>query len=267
MTGSAPPRGYTLDVAKRDPHVVLGVEAGATPTAVKAAWRRLARQHHPDLIGDDPEASRVATRKMAEINEAYAAISRGGAAGGRGGSGGGDRSATFEQGEERPRRGGPPRPRPTRPVTGRVDTSGTVRPRNAPFRTHSVDGRPSGATTLSGQPPLRFATQHREPPRASDPTGPLERARIRDFRRPAPPPLEDAVGRELEFGKFRGHTLGQVAAFEPSYIDWLANTITRDPELVAAAKVLQADLDARGVARRAHIPARDLPGSRSGRSA
>jgi curved DNA-binding protein CbpA len=63
-------------VAKRDPHDVLGIEPGATPTQVKAAWRRLARQHHPDLIGDDPEASRVATRRMAEINEAYAALTR-----------------------------------------------------------------------------------------------------------------------------------------------------------------------------------------------
>jgi hypothetical protein len=254
-------------VAKRDPHLVLGVEASASPTTVKAAWRRLARQHHPDLIGDDPEASRVATRKMAEINEAYAAISRGGAATARGPSGARDAGATFEQDTARPRRGGPPRPKPTRPVTGRLDTSGTVRPRNAPIRPHGAEGATARATMLSGQPPLRFATHHREPPRASEPTGPLERARIRDFRRPTPPPLEDAVVRELEFGKFRGHTLGEVAAFEPSYIDWLANTITRDPELVAAARVLQADLDERGVARRAHVPGRDIPGTTSGRSA
>ena len=50
----------------------------------------------------------------------------------------------------------------------------------------------------------------------------------------------------MEFGKFHGHTLGQIAAFEPSYIDWVAGTVTRDPELVAAARVVQADLDARG---------------------
>ena len=48
-------------VAKRDPHDVLGVARGASPTTIKAAWRRLARQHHPDLTGDDPAASRVAT--------------------------------------------------------------------------------------------------------------------------------------------------------------------------------------------------------------
>lgn len=56
---------------------------------------------------------------------------------------------------------------------------------------------------------------------------------------------------ELAFGKFHGHTLAEVAAFEPSYIDWLARTITRDRDLVAAARVVQADLDERGVVRRA----------------
>ncbi|HEY8817403.1 MAG TPA: DnaJ domain-containing protein [Candidatus Limnocylindrales bacterium] len=54
-------------MAKRDPHGVLGVEAGASATQIKAAWRRLARTNHPDLTGDDPAASRLATRRMAEI--------------------------------------------------------------------------------------------------------------------------------------------------------------------------------------------------------
>ena len=39
----------------------------------------------------------------------------------------------------------------------------------------------------------------------------------------------------MEFGKFRGHTLGEIAAFEPSYIDWISSTISRDADLVAAA--------------------------------
>jgi hypothetical protein len=241
---------YTPLVAKRDPHVVLGVERGATPIQIKASWRRLARQHHPDLTGDDPEASRIATRQMAEINEAYAALTRGGGRwspsaerpGGAGAGPAGD--------DGKPRRSGPPRPKPTRPVTGRLDLSGTVRPRNAPLRPVGAD---SSRTGLSGHPPLRYAAHRREPPRASDPTGPLERGRVRNFRRPVPPALVDALGREIEFGKFRGHTLGQVAAFEPSYVDWLAKTITRDPELVAAARVVQADLDTRGIARREHV--------------
>ncbi|MEW6226027.1 MAG: J domain-containing protein, partial [Chloroflexota bacterium] len=63
---------------QKDPHAVLGVEHGATPDEIKAAWRGLARQHHPDLTGDDPETARRATRRMAEINTAYAALTRAG---------------------------------------------------------------------------------------------------------------------------------------------------------------------------------------------
>ena len=74
-------------MAKRDPHDVLGVARGASPTTIKAAWRRLARQHHPDLTGDDPAASRVATRLMAEINDAYAALTRADARNGTGQTG------------------------------------------------------------------------------------------------------------------------------------------------------------------------------------
>jgi len=51
-------------VAKRDPHEVLGVARDADAAHIKAAWRKLARAHHPDLTGDDPAASRVATRTM-----------------------------------------------------------------------------------------------------------------------------------------------------------------------------------------------------------
>jgi hypothetical protein len=58
----------------------------------------------------------------------------------------------------------------------------------------------------------------------------------------------------IEFGKFHGHTLGQIADFEPTYIDWLARTISRDPDLVASARVIQADLDARGIVREVRSP-------------
>jgi curved DNA-binding protein CbpA len=243
-------------VAKREPHVVLGVEPTASATQIKAAWRKLARSHHPDLIGDDPEASRIATRQMAEINEAYAAMTRPGYAAGHSGPGRGATGAGTTFDEDAPqRRGGPPKPKPARPVTGRLDLSGTFRPRNAPLRESSGgNGAPGGtaASSLRGQAPMRWTTEEREPPRASHPSGPLERDRVRNFRPPPLPPVDAARDYELEFGKFRGHTLGQVAAFEPSYVDWLARTITRDPELVAAARSVKADLDARGVVRRPH---------------
>jgi len=96
-------------VAKRDPHDVLGLKRGASPAEIKAAWRRLARSNHPDLTGDDPTASRAATRRMAEINDAYASLSREAERDRRQAAG---ERAEFDP--DAPRRGGPPRPRPTR---------------------------------------------------------------------------------------------------------------------------------------------------------
>ncbi len=105
---------------------------------------------------------------------------------------------------------------------------------------------------MRGHAPPRTDRRRREPLRASDPNGPLFRDRVRDFRPPPLPDLDAALAHPVEFGKFHGHTLGEIAAFEPSYIDWLARTVQRDPDLTAAARVVQADLDARGVVRRVH---------------
>jgi hypothetical protein len=215
-------------VAKRDPHDILGVPRDAGQSTIKAAWRRLAREHHPDLTPNDSAAAERATRRMAEINRAYAELRASWSNGGSTADGNG-RRATW-----------PPEPRPTRPVTGRVDTTATFRPRNT---TTGPRARPMG------QAPSRMDRLHRDPLRASQPTGPLDRRRQRNFRPPPPPSLDDARAQTIEFGKFHGHTLGQIADFEPTYIDWLARTISRDPDLVAAARAIQADLDERGILR------------------
>ena len=228
--------------------MVLGVERGASQATIKAAWRRLARENHPDLTGTDTGSVRAATRRMAQINAAYERLRKGPEAKRRRP---GDAEATAEteagsaEAGSRKRRGGPPPPRPTRPVTGRVDTTGTFRVRN---RTTTPRGSRSHASV--DPPPNRPPTEGREPPRASDPTGPLRRARIHKFRRTPLPDLEAAMAVEMEFGKFRGHTLGEIAAFEPSYIDWISTTISRDADLVAAARSIAEELDRRGVVRR-----------------
>ena len=221
---------------KRDPYDVLGVARGASQATIKAAWRKLARVHHPDVAGADTAATRTATRKMAEINRAYEQLQVG--APGRRDDGDDDGNGA---GPPQRRTTWPPKPRPTRPVTGRLDTTETFRPRNMTT---------GPAAFPSGQEPYRNERIAPEPPRASQPTGPLDRSRTPGFR-PAPLPSIDAAATHIiEFGKFHGHTLGQIAAFEPSYIDWLARTISHDPELVAAARSLQADLDRRGIVRR-----------------
>jgi hypothetical protein len=45
-------------------------------------------------------------------------------------------------------------------------------------------------------------------------------------------------------------TLGEIAKLEPTYVDWIAKTITRDRDLVIRARVVQSDMDERGVERR-----------------
>lgn len=62
-----------------DPHAVLGLGAEATMDEVKAAHRRLVREHHPDRLlaeGVPPECVRIANDKLAAINDAYDRIRR-----------------------------------------------------------------------------------------------------------------------------------------------------------------------------------------------
>ncbi|MBW6465707.1 MAG: molecular chaperone DnaJ [Brevefilum sp.] len=59
-------------MAKRDYYEVLGVPRGASEDELKSAFRRLARQYHPD-VSSEPDAE----EKFKEINEAYAVLSDG----------------------------------------------------------------------------------------------------------------------------------------------------------------------------------------------
>lgn len=95
------------DWFEKDFYAVLGVPHDATQDAIKKAYRKLARQHHPDANSGDAAAE----RRFKEVGEAYGvlsdaeqrqqydavrAMSRGGARFTAGGPGGGAGSAGFE---------------------------------------------------------------------------------------------------------------------------------------------------------------------------
>ena len=56
---------------KRDYYQVLGLSRDASQREIKAAYRQLARRHHPDVNKEDPEAE----ERFKEIGEAYAVLS------------------------------------------------------------------------------------------------------------------------------------------------------------------------------------------------
>ena len=61
-------------MAKRDYYETLGIERTASDDEIKKAFRKLARQHHPDLH-TSPEQKKSAEEKFKELNEAYEVIS------------------------------------------------------------------------------------------------------------------------------------------------------------------------------------------------
>jgi molecular chaperone DnaJ len=58
-------------MATGDPYDVLGVQRDASADEIKSAYRRLARQYHPDVNPNDPSAE----EKFKEIGQAYSILS------------------------------------------------------------------------------------------------------------------------------------------------------------------------------------------------
>ena len=58
-------------MAKADYYEILGVNRDASDADIKSAFRKLAKQYHPDLHPNDKEAE----KKFKDINEAYEVLS------------------------------------------------------------------------------------------------------------------------------------------------------------------------------------------------
>ena len=60
----------------KDPYEILGVPKNASQEEIKKAYRKLAKQYHPDKYVGNPLAD-LAAEKFKEINEAYDALTGG----------------------------------------------------------------------------------------------------------------------------------------------------------------------------------------------
>ena len=77
----------------QDPYKILGVSPNASDEEIKRAYRRLAKEYHPDRNPGDAEAA----RKMQEVNAAYEQIKNPGASQSYGGFGGYENQNTGDQ--------------------------------------------------------------------------------------------------------------------------------------------------------------------------
>ncbi len=62
-----------------DPYLVLGVTVQASTEEIRARWKQLMRENHPDSMaanGAPPAAIKAASEKVARINAAYDAVKR-----------------------------------------------------------------------------------------------------------------------------------------------------------------------------------------------
>lgn len=72
-------RAAALGEVECEPCIVLGIDPLATDEQIREAWLRQVKAHHPDRLiaqGLPEEAIKVATRKLALINDAYAKLRR-----------------------------------------------------------------------------------------------------------------------------------------------------------------------------------------------
>jgi curved DNA-binding protein CbpA len=183
-----------------DPYKTLQVDPEADPEVIQAAYRRLARKYHPDVM-PGPEAA----AKMVAINRAWAILEspecRSAYDRERADAAARDRLRTAGRSAERPD-AGPGGVGPSRPV-GDVPRRSPPRDQEPPKAGDAVsrDWTSGRSTVGSGYDPRTM--------------------RAREGFGAAGPPPGNPSGTVLGFGRYAGWSIGEVGRRDIEYLEWL----------------------------------------------
>jgi curved DNA-binding protein CbpA len=188
-----------------DPYKVLQVDSEAEDEVIQAAYRRLARKYHPDLAASPDAASR-----MAAINAAWELI--------------GDPAKRVAYDRQRT----PLATTPVQPAggTGRSYSGSGGASAGDASGGASTGSRPgssaSGAGTSSaGPPPAETVSRDWTSGRSTQGSGYDQSMRSADGFGAAGPPPGRPSGTVLNFGRYAGWSLGEIARSDMEYVEWL----------------------------------------------
>lgn len=189
-----------------DPYRVLQVHPEADAEVIQAVYRRLARKYHPDVAGDAAAAAR-----MIEINAAFEIV------------GDAQRRAAYDR--ERARQdtlstgsvtgaGQAPRSAPSSPASGAAARS----PADSGSAARATPGEAGPQATRPPETVSRDWTTGRSSIGGGyDPS----RMRTADGQGAAGPPPGNPSGTVLNFGRYRGWSLGEIGRTDLEYLEWL----------------------------------------------
>jgi curved DNA-binding protein CbpA len=194
-----------------DAYKILQVDSEAEDEVIQAAYRRLARKYHPDLAVTADAATR-----MAAINAAWELI--------------GDPAArqAFDR-KRAPLKTAPGGPDATGPAQSPAD--GASSPGGSAGATErggsASGGRPAGSTSSGPKPssgsapPTETVSRDWTSGRSTQGSGYQESMHAADGFGAAGPPPGRPSGTVLNFGRYAGWSLGEVARSDVEYIEWL----------------------------------------------
>ena len=175
-----------------DPYKILQVDPEAEDEVIQAAYRRLARKYHPD-VAPGPEAA----ARMAAINAAWDRL--------------GDPAARSAFDRERAIR-----------IAHAAEVARQAAGRTA--STHPSAGQSAGASRSAAPPPPDEVSRDWTSGRSSQGGGYDASMRAAEGLGAAGPAPGNPAGSVLNFGRYAGWSLGEIARSDIEYIEWLDRT-------------------------------------------